>query len=323
MKNIILLACLFSVALAYLTEEEQFGAWIAEYGKVYSPEVYAERFINFKNTLVRIAKLNAESDGAVFGLNQFADMSEQDFRENILMKKSIASVENDATGPFVPASNAPATYDWRDNKAVTAVKDQGQCGSCWAFSATEAIESSWILAGKATATSVNLSPQQIVDCDKSNTGCSGGWPDTAMTYVHNAGGQEGIAHYPYTARDGTCAFNNAYVEVKVAAHKTATTSKDETTLQANLLAWGPLSICLDASNWQTYRSGVLSPKQCCTGTCQLDHCVQLVGYNSTANPAYWIVRNSWGTSWGINGYIQLQMGGNTCALTNHATWPTI
>lgn len=162
-----------------------------------------------------------------------------------------------------------------------------------------------------------------MDCDKQDGGCNGGWPDTAMTYVKNAGGQEGEAHYAYTAKNGQCAFNAQYVEAKVAGFKTATTSKDETTLQNNLVSWGPLSICVDASKWQTYKSGVMSSAQCCTGTCQLDHCVQLVGYNASANPPYWIVRNSWAASWGISGYIWLQMGGNTCALTNHATWPTI
>jgi C1A family cysteine protease len=324
MKSIVLLFALVSVACALLTTEEQFSAWMAEYGKVYSAEEYPTRFNNFKSTLERNIKLNAESDGAVFGLNKFADMSDREFKSTILMKKFIDIVENDATEqPFIPAPGAPETFDWRTTNRVTAVKDQGQCGSCWAFSATEAIESAWIIAGHATMSTLNLSPQQIVDCDKSDSGCNGGWPDIAMTYIHNAGGQEGIAHYPYTAKNGACAFQSQYVEAKVAAYKTATTSKDETTLQNNLVAWGPLSICLDASAWQTYRSGVMTAKTCCAGTCQLDHCTQLVGYNSTANPPYWIVRNSWGTGWGISGYIYLAMGGNTCALTNHATWPNV
>jgi len=310
-----------AVASALWTVEEEFAIWMSEYGKVYAADEYSKRFETFKANKARIAKLNAESDGAEFGLNQFSDMSEQEFKATILMKP-ITSVDVEASRPFAPATSAPTTFDWRDRKAVSAVKNQAQCGSCWAFSATEAIESAWIISGHADA-SINLSPQQIVDCDTSNSGCNGGWPDKAMTYVHNAGGQEGITHYPYTAKDGKCAFDSKFVEAKVAAFKSATKSGDETTLQNNLVSWGPLSICVDASNWQTYRSGVLTAKQCCTGKCQLDHCVQLVGYNSTANPGYWIARNSWATSWGINGYIHLQMGGNTCALTDHATWPTV
>jgi len=324
MKTFLLLACFLCATLAstFLTEEEHFASWMAEYGKVYSSEDYPLKFENFKATKASIAKLNAESDGAVFGLNHLSDLSEKEFKATILMKNPIAVVETGAPQAFVSAPNAPQTYDWRDKKVVTAVKNQAQCGSCWAFSATEAIESAWIISGHAN-TSIDLSPQQIVDCDTSNSGCNGGWPDKAMTYVHKAGGQEGIMHYPYTAKNGACEFASKWVEAKVAAYETATKSKDETTLQTNLLAWGPLSICVDATAWQSYRSGVLTPKQCCTGSCQLDHCVQLVGYDATVAPGYWIVRNSWAESWGINGYIHLQMGGNTCALTDHATWPTI
>jgi C1A family cysteine protease len=325
MKTLLLLACFLCAALAINiieTQEDQFASWMAQYNKVYSPEEYPRRLANFKATLATIAKLNAESDGAVFGLNHFADLSAKEFKETILMRNPIAVVEASESQAFVPAPNAPQSYDWRDKKVVTAVKNQAQCGSCWAFSATEAIESAWIIAGHANS-SINLSPQQIVDCDTTDAGCNGGWPDKAMTYVHKAGGQEGIKNYPYTAKNGECRFATQYVEAKVAAYETATKSKDETTLQKNLLAWGPLSICVDATAWQTYRSGVLTPKQCCSGTCQLDHCVQLVGYDDTTSPGYWIVRNSWGESWGISGYIHLEMGGNTCALTDHATWPTL
>jgi len=323
MKSILLLACLFTITFALLTEEQQFVSWATEYGKTYSYPEFRQRLEIFKATLARIDRLNSESDGAVFGLNQFADLTEKEFKETILMKNPIATVSATKTSQyFIPAHAAPATFDWRSTNKVTAVKDQGQCGSCWAFSATEAIESAWIISGHAN-TSINLSPQQIVDCDTVDGGCNGGWPETAMTYVHNAGGQEGITHYPYKAKNGKCAFESQYVEAKVSAYKTATTKKDETTLQSNLLSWGPLSICVDATNWQTYKSGVLTAKQCCTGSCTLDHCVQLVGYDSTTSPGYWIVRNSWATSWGISGYIHLEMGGNACGLTDHATWPTV
>lgn len=324
MRIFLLFACLLSVSSALLTEEEQFVAWKTEYRKVYSAEEYPQRFANFKVSLARIAKLNAESDGAEFGLNHLADLSEKEFKETILMKKPVGYAPMDGMRPhvFAPAPEAPATFDWRTKNVVTPVKDQGQCGSCWAFSATEAIESAWIISGHANTT-IDLSPQQIVDCDKTDKGCSGGWPETAMAYVHNAGGQEGIKNYPYKAKDGKCEFDSKFVEAQIDAYKSATTKRDETTLQTNLLSWGPLSICVDASNWQLYKSGIMTSRQCCRILCELDHCVQLVGYDNTTSPGYWIVRNSWATSWGISGYIHLQMGDNACGLTDHATWPIL
>jgi len=322
MKTLIVLACLFAFTLA-LTEEELYVAWMTKHNLHYVGDEYVQRLENFKASLVRIAKLNAESDGAVFGLNHLSGLSTEEFQRTILMKKPVGYASH-STQHFTPAPNAPATFDWRDSNMVTPVKDQGQCGSCWAFSATEAIESAWIVSGRGNTT-INLSPQQIVDCDTSDSGCNGGDTKTAYNYVHSAGGLEGIAHYPYTAKNGKCSFNSQFVEAKITTYKSATTRADETTLQSNLVAWGPLSICLDAARWQDYMSGVLTRRQCCDvlNICPLDHCVQLVGYNTTASPAYWIVRNSWNTSWGIKGYIHIEMGTNACGISDEATWPTL
>jgi len=330
MKQAIVLLCILSIALAFIpTDEariyESFAAFIAKFNKEYSNEELMTKYNNFKASLERIALLNRNNDGTTFGINQFADMSPEQFHQDILMKEPTTIVDNTfyANNQFVPSATAPADFDWRSKGAVTPVKDQGQCGSCWAFSATEAIESSWILGGRATANSVNLSPQQIVDCDKSGVaGCNGGEPESAYNYVHQSGGQEGISHYPYTAKNGACKFESTYVEAKIQSFKYGTTKGDETTMQSNLASWGPLSICVDASAWQHYKSGVMTSSQCCL-LCRLDHCVQLVGYNTTTSPSFWIVRNSWGTSWGQDGYIYLQMGKNPCGITDQVTWPTL
>lgn len=235
------------------------------------------------------------------------------------MTETLGKVESKDTA-FVPADNLPATYDWRDHNGVSAVKDQGQCGSCWAFSATEAIESANILAGKVNS-SINLSPQQIVDCDHDFVfGCHGGRPTGAYAYIIKVGGQEGIEDYPYTATDGSCKFDAQDIEASIDTYKSI--PHNETALQEDLVNVGPLSICLDAAHWQDYSSGVLTATQCCTlGICMLDHCVQLVGYNTTGN--YWAVRNSWGTDWGLEGYIHLAMGHNTCGLLDEVSWPTV
>jgi len=213
-------------------------------------------------------------------------------------------------GPEAP----PDTFDWVSKGKTTAVKNQGQCGSCWAFSATENIESVWMIAKDLTPTTMKpLAPQQIVDCDKRDGGCNGGWPYNAYTYVIQAGGQDTEASYPYHAKNQNCAFIAADVEAKI-------TSYNSITGEANMIAAtatvAPLSICVDASQWQFYKSGVMTAAQCGTS---IDHCVQAVGYDITGSTPYWNVRNSWGASWGLQGYIRLQYGHNTCGLTSHAT----
>jgi len=321
---LIVFALLVAVSFAAVSEEEaqrSFAEFVRKFGKSYSADEYALRLTNFKASLERIAKQNALG-GATFGINKFSDMSTAEFRENVLMEP-VAIAEKRFAAPATPLNpGLPTSYDWRDKNAVTPVKDQGQCGSCWAFSATEAIESAWILAGHATPSTINLSPQQIVDCDTNGVAvCNGGRTESAYGYIISAGGQEQIKDYPYTAQNGKCNFKAAAVDAKISGYKSA--ASDETSLQNNLVSMGPLSICLDAAHWQDYQSGVMSNMQCCPLLkCEMDHCVQLVGYNQTSGTPYWIVRNSWNTNWGIEGYIHLEMGKNTCGISNDATWPT-
>eukprot|EP00026_Physarum_polycephalum_P008531 Phypoly_transcript_08619.p1 GENE.Phypoly_transcript_08619~~Phypoly_transcript_08619.p1 ORF type:complete len:300 (+),score=55.80 Phypoly_transcript_08619:66-965(+) len=283
MKSILLLAALVAVALAIPSDEElklQFAEFAQKYQKTYATSEVAHRFANFKASLARAEAKNAASTDAKFGITKFSDMSEEEFRNTILMK-SVPQKTRTAPviGAAAPDPKVPATYDWRDHGAVTPVKDQEQCGSCWAFSATEAIESAWILKGHATASTVNLAPQQIVDCDTIGgvQGCNGGETESAYEYIAQAGGQEPESDYPYTGVNGKCKFNVNDVDAKISTYSTI--QKDESTLPTNLASIGPLSICLDAAHWQDYQSGVLTNLQCCPpfGMCQMDHCVQLVG----------------------------------------------
>jgi len=317
------------VAFAAHSDDElkgQFNDFIQKYNKNYIPEEIDYRFNNFKASVARTEALTASGTSAQYGITKFSDMSVEEFRNTILMtnvptKTSVAPIIGTSTGA---RPNAPATFDWRDHNAVTRVKDQGQCGSCWAFSATEAIESAWILKGHATPSTINLAPQQIVDCDTIDgvQGCNGGETESAYDYIVKAGGQEPETDYPYTGVNGKCKFDAADVDAKISTYTAI--SKDESALPTNLATIGPLSICLDAAHWQDYQSGVLTALECCPpiGKCTMDHCVQLVGYNSTASTPYWIVRNSWNTDWGVEGYIYLEMNKNTCGLTNDVTWPT-
>jgi len=217
----------------------------------------------------------------------------------------------------LPDVAAPTTFDWRTKNKVTDVKDQGQCGSCWAFSVTENVESMWMIAKGIDAGSMSpLSPQEIVDCDTSDSGCNGGDPPTAYQYIQSAGGLETDSDYPYTAADGNCNFDSSKVYATISGWGYATQNQDETEMQSQLASNGPLSICVDAESWNDYSGGVMMASDCGTS---LDHCVLAVGYDTSSDSPYWLVRNSWGGSWGESGYIRLQFGQDTCGLATEAT----
>jgi C1A family cysteine protease len=230
------------------------------------------------------------------------------------------------------SATVPASYDWRQPDqgrpvGVTAVKDQGQCGSCWAFSATEEVESAWILAGHAA---VDLAPQQTVSCDTTDGGCNGG--DTVSAYAYmEKNGVEAEKSYPYTSGasgdSGTCKYKSSEVVAKISSFVYATPScdnacnrQDETQLAASLYNSAPVSICVDAEPWQSYTSGILTAASGCKmAYSDLDHCVQLVGFGVDADVPFWSVRNSWAADWGEAGYIRLKRGDNTCGVADEAT----
>jgi len=248
-------------------------------------------------------------------LTKFSDLTPEEFKSTYLGYKP--PVESFDVGVLPTGSQAPSTWDWRNKNMVTPVKNQEQCGSCWAFSVTENIESMWCMAkGLDCTTFPPLAPQEIVDCDTTDQGCEGGNPPTAYQFVIQEGGMEAESNYPYTAADGTCNFQSNLVAVTISTWKYATQNSDEPTMQNNLVAWGPLSICVDAEPWQDYTGGILMASDCAS---QIDHCVQLVGYDMTQSTPFWIVRNSWGTDSGESGYIRLEYGQDTCACADEAT----
>jgi len=325
MKVAVLLLCVFVCSLAIKANPweapSEFYDFIAKYNKSYTAEEFSKRLVIFKQNLKELNRLNRESAtsrlGTKFGINKFADISKEEFKSH-LGYKPISTSTNKQVDP-VHAQAIPTSYDWRKSGAVTPVKDQGQCGSCWAFSATEGIESAYYLAKKKLFV---LSPQQIVSCDDNDDGCNGGDLPTAFQYVQGAG-METNAIYPYTSGDGddgTCQYNQQDVVVTISGFKYATTSGNETQMQLASLQHGPLSICVDASTWQYYESGVI--KSGCGDT--LDHCVQIVGWSSTAqNIPYWIIRNSWNTDWGLNGYLWVERNKDECGVSDEATYVVI
>jgi cathepsin F len=295
-----------------------FTAWKAQFNKQYSTaEEEALRFENFKLSIDRAQARNSKSGAATFGLTKYSDMTPEEFKSTLLGYVRPAERSDVGVLPTNPDIAVPQTLDWRNQNMVTPVKNQEQCGSCWAFSVTENIESMYCMKNQIDCTTfAPLSPQEIVDCDTTDAGCDGGDPPTAYQFVIQEGGLEDDSDYPYTGQDGTCNFQANLVKVTISNWQYATQNSDESTMQNNLVSWGPLSICVDAEPWQDYTGGVLMASDCSN---QLDHCVQLVGYDMTQSTPFWIVRNSWGTDWGENGYIRLQYGQDTCGCADEAT----
>jgi C1A family cysteine protease len=308
------LALLFTLVFCSDIETE-FAKWAASNSKAYSTEEYQYRLAIFASNIDLIDQLN-EGNGATFALNEFADMSPQEFKRKY---NGYLPPAPRADRPVLDLPNvaAPDTFNWIPTGKVTAVKNQAQCGSCWAFSATENIESVWMIAKNLTASDFKpLSPQQIVDCDRRDGGCNGGNTETAYEYIIQAKGQDTEASYPYKAVNQACHFIAADIEATISSYKAVTTSRNEDQMKTATASVSPISICVDAAQWQFYKSGIMTPSQCGTS---LDHCVQIVGYDTSAATPYWNVRNSWGASWGEKGFIRLEYGHNTCGCAMDST----
>jgi cysteine peptidase B len=309
-------------------------AW-AKYYDSWTEEEY--RFGVFRHNLIRAMDMNLDSHQPNFGVTQFSDMTAAEFAAQFLLTTadkagsgsgSSGSETNSDPLVYATAGSGPITmtpFDWRNSGAVTPVKNQGKCGSCWAFSTVQTLESATFLA---TGDLPILAPQQLVSCDPGNHGCNGGWTPTAFEYII-ANGVETATTIPYTSGANetvpACTYNSRKVNATMTSFNYAIpsclsgpcTTQNETLLYSKLKSQGPASIIVDASNWQLYVSGVF------TGTCSsagtaLNHAVQLVGYgvDSLTGTKYWIVRNSWGTNWGQGGYIYLPFGQNKCGFAN-------
>jgi len=311
----------------HLPARMAFNRWKVQHNKTYSSETEESlRFQNFQISLQRAKRLmTGRAGGATFGLTMFSDLSPAEFRAKYLMPRRAPMARRPAQSKFVTKTGKaapPNVFDWRTAGKVTPVKNQEQCGSCWAFSATETIESAYMLKhGLVNSSMQPLGPQQIVDCDQYDGGCEGGNPPTAYAYVQQAGGQETEADYPYKGVNGNCNFNKQDVFAQITGWQYACGTENEPELLQNTYTNGASSICVDAANWQDYQSGVMTAWQCAWIN-ELDHCVQAVGWNLNAATPYWSVRNSWSTQWGEQGYIRLEYGANTCGLTQEATYVT-
>lgn len=309
--------CSVFVGAALAVSDGEWEAWKIENGRVYNGDGEENyRRSVFEGNMERSAELQKLNPLAEFGATKFSDWTQDEFKSTLLTYKPGNRVMEHADLSHLPPLEASAEKDWT-GVATTSIKDQGQCGSCWAFSAVEQIESDYILQG---GSKVELSTQEMNDCTAAGAGsrrggCSGGDPAEAYKVVKAIGGLTKASNYPYTARDGTCRTPPAAVSL---SDWQWVGQRSESQMQQYVTSSGPLSVCVDASQFNSYRGGILSN---CGN--DVDHCVQIVGVGQSGGSSYWKVRNSWGSSWGEGGNIRIQIGRNLCDISSEPSKVTV
>lgn len=341
---------------------DEFEQWAAQYGKVYGSEVARQKaFLAYIENDKWISRLNQdEEDGAEYGHNEFSDLLPEDFRRRV---SSVPLYPEEGHRGGIPIKvsedvigQTPESFDWRSKGAVSPVKDQSSCGSCWAESAVQNVESVWFLTQqKKGLTSdegpIPLSTEQVIECDKYDYACYGGYPSHAMKYIKEAGGLVSSADYPYAVNGHTICLANqtfnqtcgdgmcddppltSYCDLSCSASKKTKVAKiqgfqslptNETALAAYLADQAPLSVGLDAAGYfgalfpwlQFYKKGVANPRLC--RNTSIDHAVLLTGFGIDSGTPYWSIKNSWGTKWGEEGYFRLVRGVGKCGINTMA-----
>ena len=310
-------------------EWKQFHDFQVRFSKIYgSVEELETRFQIFRTNLRSIILHNLDqTQNFTMGINQFTDLTPQEFKDQFVggLRTEVGSYGCKTFSSS--ASGAPSSIDWRQKGAVTSVKDQGQCGSCWTFSATGAVEGAWAIAKSQL---VDLSEQELVDCatgiSYGSHGCNGGQMEGAFKFVIE-NGQCSLSAYPYTSgvtkTGGSCQKCSSVVHISSCSD---VKPNDQISLKA-AVAQQPVAIAISADTklFQSYSSGVITSPSCYTS---LDHGVLIVGYGTENGQDYWLVKNSWGTSWGDHGYVKIAKSSSTndpgvCGIAMDPSFPTV
>jgi len=301
-----------------------FSKWAAQHSRQYeSVEETMTRFAIFKDNLDYIRLHETLGKNHTLKMNKFGDMTNEEFVATYTGLNPTVRPSNIARRHrHIDVSALPASVDWNAAGKVTAVKNQEQCGSCWAFSTTGSTEAAYAIENSASP--ISLSEQQLVDCSDSygNEGCNGGLMDQAFEYIIANGGLCTEQAYPYTAQDGTCQ-TTCTNTVTISAYTDVTVNSEDALQTA--VAQQPVSVAVDAAglDWQFYSGGIVSDA---CGT-SLDHGVLAAGYGTSSGTAYWYVKNSWGADWGAAGYIMLKRGTGSgqpgeCGIAMDPSYPT-
>uniref|UniRef100_T1KIL8 Peptidase C1A papain C-terminal domain-containing protein n=1 Tax=Tetranychus urticae TaxID=32264 RepID=T1KIL8_TETUR len=327
--SIVLLACLaltFASEVDYKSDENNETKLILfqiNHNKNYAhPKEEAYRFQVFSSNLKKITEHNKRHSNGLetydMGVNAYTDLTFAEFSKAFLGYN--ATLQQPA--PLIHNRNStddlPETVDWREKGIINAIKNQGQCGSCWAFSTTASVESAW---AQAKGKLVSLSEQNLMDCSyaEGNNGCSGGLPDKAFNYIIKNGGVDTEDSYNYTAASSkTCKFSSSNVGAKISKFVDIE-SGDEAALK-NAVAQRVVSVAIHVGEtFQNYKSGIFDLSFCPSWSFYLNHAVAVVGYGTD----HWLLRNSWGSSWGENGYARFAINKNLCGIASAASYPLV